>query len=174
MRQVYNRFCAQGWTGPRHAPASDQSAGPAESPCKHDSPGLIALFLRLLAWSISLLYLSRMNLLPAQFDSAFAAFERAIEAAGSQSELARIVGCTPANVHQHLRARRLLPARFVLSVEAALGIPRHELRPDIYPLETSAPQAQDPAGQPPASPLSPPPSEEAGGTTSDPLSGIAA
>ncbi len=93
-----------------------------------------------------------MNLLPVQFDSAFAAFERAVDVAGSQSELARIVGCTPANVHQHLRARRLLPARFVLAVEASLGIPRYELRPDIYPPEEHVPASQPTAQVPTAHP----------------------
>jgi len=126
-----------------------------------------------------------MNLLPAQFDSAFAAFERAVDVAGSQSELARIVGCTPANVHQHLRARRLLPARFVLAVEAALGIPRYELRPDIYPPEEQVPapqaQAQVPTAHPSASASHAPVPPGVDGTPpaldypgADPLKGMAA
>lgn len=107
-----------------------------------------------------------MTLSPAQFDSAFAAFERAIAAAGSQSELARKVGCTPANLHQLLKARRLLTARFVIPAEKATGVSRHDLRPDLYPREDTPPAPQPPTAQHPAAhpsaPASPPPRPEAG------------
>lgn len=117
-----------------------------------------------------------MTLSPAQHDSAFAAFERAVAAAGSQSELARLIGCTPANVHQLLKARRLLSARFVIAAEVATGISRHELRPDLYPADIPPPPvAQQPAGQPPASTPRPLEGEEAGGSSAqDPLKGLAA
>jgi DNA-binding transcriptional regulator YdaS (Cro superfamily) len=61
------------------------------------------------------------------------ALRKAIEIAGSQSSFARIVGVSQAAVWKWLRKRRPLPAERVLSAEAATGVSRHELRPDIYP-----------------------------------------
>ncbi|MBT1262527.1 chaperone [Pseudomonas syringae] len=60
------------------------------------------------------------------------AAERAARAAGSQSALARVLGCTPQNVQRWCASGRV-PAERVISVEQATGIPRHELRPDLYP-----------------------------------------
>lgn len=60
------------------------------------------------------------------------AAERAAKAAGSQSALARVLGCTPQNVQRWCASGRV-PAERVISVERATGIPRHELRPDLYP-----------------------------------------
>jgi DNA-binding transcriptional regulator YdaS (Cro superfamily) len=57
----------------------------------------------------------------------------AVNAAGSQSALAKVCGCTPANISQLICGRKVLPARFVLNVEAATGVSRHDLRPDLYP-----------------------------------------
>jgi DNA-binding transcriptional regulator YdaS (Cro superfamily) len=51
---------------------------------------------------------------------------------------------------------RRLPAEHVLAVEAATGVSRHDLRPDIYPREDAP--AQPPAAVPSA----------AGGTDSAP------
>lgn len=125
-----------------------------------------------------------MTLSPAQHDSAFAAFERAVAAAGSQSELARLIGCTPANIHQLLKARRLLTARFVIPAETATGVSRHELRPDLYPREedTSPPRnpAQHPAAQPSAPATTPQPAGADGSSPAldypgaNPLAGVAA
>jgi hypothetical protein len=47
--------------------------------------------------------------------------------------------------------RKSLPAEHVLAVEAATGISRHELRPDIYPVQSSGPEAP-PEGTSPAVP----------------------
>lgn len=102
-----------------------------------------------------------MELTESQHHDAFAAFERAVAAAGSQSELARQVGCTPANIGQLLRSKSLLSGRFVLKAEAATGISRHELRPDLYPLEDTQP-ARHTAEQPPAES----PTPAAGGSSS--------
>ncbi|WP_242173919.1 MULTISPECIES: YdaS family helix-turn-helix protein [unclassified Pseudomonas] len=57
---------------------------------------------------------------------------RAAKAAGGQSALARVLGCTPQNVQRWCASGRV-PAERVISVEQATGIPRHELRPDLYP-----------------------------------------
>jgi DNA-binding transcriptional regulator YdaS (Cro superfamily) len=64
------------------------------------------------------------------------AVERAAKAAGGQSALARVLGCTPQNVQRWCASGRV-PAERVLSVERATGVSRYELRPDIYPHETT-------------------------------------
>ncbi|WP_422762726.1 transcriptional regulator [Pseudomonas viridiflava] len=61
---------------------------------------------------------------------------RAAEAAGSQSALARVLGCTPQNVQKWCASGRI-PAERVLRVEQATGVPRHELRPDLYPQDSA-------------------------------------
>lgn len=58
--------------------------------------------------------------------------DRAVMAAGSQSSLARTLKCTPQNV-QRMCAAGHVPAKHVLKIEAATGVSRHELRPDLYP-----------------------------------------
>lgn len=55
--------------------------------------------------------------------------ERAVEASGGVSRLAEGIGVTRSAVSQWPR----VPAERVLEVERISGIPRHELRPDIYP-----------------------------------------
>lgn len=66
-----------------------------------------------------------------------AAIERACKAAGSQSALARLLSVTPQAV-QNWCATGRVPAERVIHVEAASGVPRHELRPDLYPSESAA------------------------------------
>jgi DNA-binding transcriptional regulator YdaS (Cro superfamily) len=63
----------------------------------------------------------------------FEAFDLAITRAGSQAALAKICGCTPGNINQLVKKRSDLPAEYVLAVEAATGVSKHDLRPDIYP-----------------------------------------
>jgi DNA-binding transcriptional regulator YdaS (Cro superfamily) len=60
------------------------------------------------------------------------ALAAAIEISGSQASLAKIAGCSQAAVSGWVK-NNLLPAEKVLSIEAATGISRHDLRPDIYP-----------------------------------------
>ncbi|MBZ4194177.1 MAG: helix-turn-helix domain-containing protein [Candidatus Contendobacter sp.] len=64
---------------------------------------------------------------------------QAVQRAGGQVALANALHSRHPNVKQQhvwkwLRAGRV-PAEYVLAVEAATGISRHELRPDIYPVE---------------------------------------
>jgi DNA-binding transcriptional regulator YdaS (Cro superfamily) len=67
------------------------------------------------------------------------AFHNAISKAGGQVAFAKICGCTQGNIWQLKQKRSLLPAQYVLAVEAAeLGFDRHDLRPDIYPSESAA------------------------------------
>jgi DNA-binding transcriptional regulator YdaS (Cro superfamily) len=69
-----------------------------------------------------------------QYRGAFAAFERSVEVAGGQVPFANVCRCTQGNISQLLQKKSLLPVRFVLKVEANFGVPRHLLRPDVYPL----------------------------------------
>lgn len=64
------------------------------------------------------------------------AFRAAILLCKSQAEFARLVGKTPARVSQMLNDKdSVCPAESVLRVEAATGVSRHSLRPDLYPPE---------------------------------------
>lgn len=67
------------------------------------------------------------------------AIQRAAELAGGQSALARKLGCTSQAVSKMCSTGRV-PAERVLAVESAVSgaVTRHELRPDLYPLEQPA------------------------------------
>lgn len=62
---------------------------------------------------------------------------KAIEAAGGQSALARVLKIKAQSVQCWLQ-RGCVPPLKVLAIEAATGVPRHELRPDLYPLEEAS------------------------------------
>jgi DNA-binding transcriptional regulator YdaS (Cro superfamily) len=53
---------------------------------------------------------------------------RAIKAAGGLRKLATALGVT----HPAVRLWRRIPAELVVKAEAVTGIPREELRPDLY------------------------------------------
>lgn len=57
------------------------------------------------------------------------ALERAKRAAGGAGELAKGVGVTAQAISQWDE----VPPLRVLEVERLTGVPRHELRPDLYP-----------------------------------------
>lgn len=68
-------------------------------------------------------------------------FAWAVRAAGSQSAFGRLIGKRQSVVHDWLRRGVLLPAEHCRAVEAATGISRHKLRPDVYgPEPTAAPE----------------------------------
>lgn len=56
----------------------------------------------------------------------------AVKIVGSQTALAKILGCTPQNV-QRMCATGKIPARHVLKIEAASGVCRSLLSPELYP-----------------------------------------
>ena len=56
----------------------------------------------------------------------------------NQSEMARICGVKQPSVWAWVHGQKPLPAEHVLKVEAATGVSRHDLRPDIYPREKAA------------------------------------
>lgn len=64
---------------------------------------------------------------------------RAIRIAGSESKLADIIGTSPQLVrYWSKKAKRGAAAEFVIKIEQATGVSRHELRGDIYPREEAA------------------------------------
>lgn len=58
----------------------------------------------------------------------------AIEAAGGPTALARIVGIKAPSIYSWNR----IPADKVMMIERATGVPRHVLRPDVFPYEGNA------------------------------------
>lgn len=71
----------------------------------------------------------------------------AVRAAGSQSAFGRLIGRRQSTVRDWLRLNKPLPAEDVFTVEAELGISRHTLRPDIYPIEHDSAPAVNPVLQ---------------------------
>ncbi|MCT8970617.1 helix-turn-helix domain-containing protein [Microbaculum sp. A6E488] len=56
---------------------------------------------------------------------------------GGQKPLAAKIGTTQSQVWYWLtRSKKGVSAEFVIPIEEVTGIPRHELRPDIYPAPT--------------------------------------
>lgn len=73
-------------------------------------------------------------------DSALA---RAVRAAKSQSAFGRLIGKRQSVVSGWLRDGKHLPAEHVLTVERETGVSRHDLRPDLYPIEPVATHRHD-------------------------------
>jgi DNA-binding transcriptional regulator YdaS (Cro superfamily) len=63
---------------------------------------------------------------------------QALEAVGGQAALARLVGVAQPSVWHWVHKSKRVPAEYVLQVEAASGVSRHKLRPDIYPPDQQA------------------------------------
>ncbi|MCP2016860.1 transcriptional regulator [Qipengyuania citrea] len=63
------------------------------------------------------------------------ALTSAVGVAGSQAELARICEVSATAVWKWVQSSKRMPAEYVLRAEAATGVSRHDLRPDIYPRE---------------------------------------
>lgn len=61
-------------------------------------------------------------------DEMAAAFERAVNAAGSRKALADKLGVSQPAISQWRR----VPAGRVIQIEALTGVSRHELRPDVF------------------------------------------
>lgn len=59
--------------------------------------------------------------------------------AGGQSSLARAIGVRQGQLWYWLtKAKRGVPAEFVLPIERETGVSRSELRPDLFPNEARA------------------------------------
>lgn len=97
------------------------------------------------------------------------ALQSAIDALGSQAAMSRLCGVSQPSVFKWLKRSKPLPAEHVLKVEAATGISRHDLRPDIYPRDVAVlPSGVAPSGGVGGSPSNP------GAAPADPLPGFAA
>lgn len=69
---------------------------------------------------------------------------KAVREAGSQSAFGRLIGRRQSTVREWLKSGKV-PGEAVLAVEAATGISRHRLRPDVYgPAPTTLPTAANP------------------------------
>lgn len=68
--------------------------------------------------------------------SPYDALKKAISIAGSQAEIARVCGVSTTAVWKWVTFSKRVPAEFVLKVESRTKVSRHELRPDIYPVES--------------------------------------
>lgn len=67
------------------------------------------------------------------------ALKRACDVAGGQKPLADRIGTTQSQVWYWLtRSKKGVPAEFVLPIERETGVPRGELRPDLWPAEARA------------------------------------
>ena len=62
------------------------------------------------------------------------AISKAVERVGGQSALAKMLGISSQAVNKMFSSGKV-PAERVLAIEKASGVSRHELRPDIYPVD---------------------------------------
>jgi DNA-binding transcriptional regulator YdaS (Cro superfamily) len=60
------------------------------------------------------------------------AINKAVKAAGSQSKLATLAGCAQQRINDIVKGRRRLSAELAVKISKATGIPRSELRPDLF------------------------------------------
>lgn len=60
------------------------------------------------------------------------ALMRALKKAGSPAALAKINDVTPQRVNWWIKHGKKMPAQFVLKTEAATGVSRYNLRPDVF------------------------------------------
>lgn len=65
----------------------------------------------------------------------FEALQAALAAIGTQQAFADLLEVSQPTIWRWLNQSKQLPAEFVLTVEEATGVSRHDLRPDIYPRE---------------------------------------
>jgi len=60
------------------------------------------------------------------------AIEQAVLAAGGQSKLAELLGLQRQQIHSWLVGVERIPVKHLKAIEAATGVKRAALRPDIY------------------------------------------
>ncbi len=60
---------------------------------------------------------------------------RAVRVANGQSAFGRIIGRSQSYVYKLLRSGKSLPAEHVAAAEAATGVSKYDLRPDLYSRE---------------------------------------
>lgn len=74
-----------------------------------------------------------------------AGLQKAIDHFGTQADLARALDLTP----QAVNGWKKVPFYHVLTLERLTGIPRQELRPDVYPPSEPAPPSEPPEQEQP-------------------------
>ena len=67
------------------------------------------------------------------------ALKTAVEIAGSQSALGRVLGVTQRAVWRWVSEGKHLPAQHVLAVEKATGVSKELLRPDLFVQDAAVP-----------------------------------
>lgn len=77
----------------------------------------------------------KQSLTEAERRNARQALLRAVAISGSQVRLAASIQVTQQAISKWLQKDGLVPGAYVALVEAATGVSRHCLRPDIYPVE---------------------------------------
>jgi DNA-binding transcriptional regulator YdaS (Cro superfamily) len=60
--------------------------------------------------------------------------ERACKAVGGKKKMAEQLSVGPSAISQWL-SRGCIPPKYIIAIERVSGVSRHELRPDIYPVE---------------------------------------
>jgi DNA-binding transcriptional regulator YdaS (Cro superfamily) len=73
-----------------------------------------------------------------QVATPYEALRKAVDIVGSQAEFGRLCGVSQPAVWKWLQSSKRLPAEYCLAVEAATGVSKHLLRPDIYPADLSS------------------------------------
>lgn len=70
-------------------------------------------------------------------ETGFAALKRAAAQLGGYSAIARVVGVTPQAVSEKIRRGKPASPNWCLPIERETGgkITRHDLRPDLYPID---------------------------------------
>lgn len=64
------------------------------------------------------------------------AFRQAVSIVGSQDKMATVCGKQQPAISKRIKANKPAEPEEVLPIEAATGISRHDLRPDLYPRES--------------------------------------
>lgn len=62
--------------------------------------------------------------------------DAAVRAAGNRTKLARLLGIKAPSIYRW--AGGVIPAHWVIAIEATTGVPRETLRPDLYPPRIAA------------------------------------
>lgn len=70
----------------------------------------------------------------------FEALELALSKAGSQAALGKICDVSQTAVWKWLQSAKRVPPEYCLRIEAATGVAKEDLRPDIYPRESMTDQ----------------------------------
>jgi DNA-binding transcriptional regulator YdaS (Cro superfamily) len=78
----------------------------------------------------------------------YQALLQAVTAVGSLAALARQCGVSTTAVWKWVQSAKRVSPEYVLRVEAATGVSRHALRPDIYPREMDFAPSPSAIGEP--------------------------